>query len=71
MRREKRAREANHTGLNNREQIEDWWREVNRGQAKWVMGIKAGTYYDERWVLYLGDESLNSIPETNITLYVN
>ena len=26
---------------------------------------------DEHWVLYLNDESLNSTPKTNITLYVN
>ena len=34
------------------------------GWAKWVMGIKEGTC-DEHWVLYVSDESLNSIPETN------
>ena len=37
----------------------------------WVMGIKEGTCYDEYWVLYVSDESLNSAPETNIILYVN
>lgn len=26
---------------------------------------------DARWVLYVTDESLNSAPETNMTLYVN
>ena len=41
------------------------------GWAKWVMGIKEGTCYDEQWVLYVSDESLNSTPETDITLYVN
>ena len=30
-----------------------------------------GTCYDEPWVLYVSDESLNSTPETNTTLYVN
>ena len=41
------------------------------GWAKWVMGIKEGTCLDEHWVLYARDESLNSTPETNTTLYVN
>ena len=27
--------------------------------------------WDEHWVLYVSDESLNSASETNITLYVN
>ena len=39
--------------------------------ARWMMGIKEGTCYDEHWVLYVSDESLNSTPETNIVLYVN
>ena len=34
-------------------------------------GIKEGTCWDEHWVLYVSDESLNSTPETNITLYGN
>ena len=38
--------------------------------AEWVMGIKECTY-DEHWVLYINNESLNSTPETSITLYVN
>ena len=38
---------------------------------KWMMGIKEGICYDEHWVLYVSDESLNSTPETIITLYVN
>ena len=41
------------------------------GWAKWVMGIKEGTCWDEHWVLHVSDESLNSIPEIIITLYVN
>ena len=41
------------------------------GVAKWMMGIKEGTCWDEHWVLYVGDESLGSTPETIITLYVN
>ena len=40
------------------------------GWAKWVMGIKEGTC-NERWVLYVSDELLNSIPEINTVLYVN
>ena len=35
------------------------------------MGIKEGICFDEHWVLYVNDESLDSTPETNITLYVN
>ena len=31
----------------------------------WVMDIEEGTC-DEHWVLYITDESLNHIPETNI-----
>ena len=34
----------------------------------WVMNVKEGTCNDEHWVLYVGDESLNSIPKTNIAL---
>lgn len=40
------------------------------GGARWGMGIKEGPC-DEHWVLYVGDESLNSSPANNITLYVN
>ena len=35
------------------------------------MGIKEGTCWDGHWVLYVSDESLNSTPETDTTLYVN
>ena len=41
------------------------------GRAKGVRGIKEGTCWDEHWVLYVSDESLNPIPEIIITLYVN
>ena len=34
------------------------------------MDSKEGTFF-EHWVLYTCDDSLNSTPETNITLYVN
>ena len=36
--------------------------------AKWVMGIKEGTFQDEHWVLYIRDESLGSTPEAKTTL---
>ena len=55
--------------LNDREQTEGWWKEVGGRWARWVMGIKEGTC-DEHWVLHVSDESLNSIPEINIALYV-
>ena len=42
---------------------------MGRGWAKWVTDIKEGAY-DEHWVLYVSDESLNS-HEASITLYVN
>ena len=35
------------------------------------MSIKEGTCYDKHWVLHVSDEPLNSIPETNMALYVN
>ena len=39
--------------------------EGRRGEwDNWVMGIKEGTC-NEHWVLYVSDESLNSIHETN------
>ena len=41
------------------------------GWAKWAMGIKEGTCWDEHWVLHVSDESLNSTPEIIIALYVN
>lgn len=33
------------------------------------MGIKEGIC-DEHWVLCAGEESLNSVPKTSITIYV-
>ena len=41
------------------------------GWARWVMGTKEGTCWNQPWVLDASDESLNSIPETDIALYVN
>ena len=38
--------------------------------AKWVMGIKEDTCWDEHWVFHGSDESLDSTPE-NTALYVN
>ena len=35
------------------------------------MGIQEGTCCHVHWILYVSDELLDSIPETNITLYVN
>ena len=35
------------------------------------MGIKESTVCDEQQVLYVSNESLNSTPQTNITLYAN
>ena len=57
--------------LNNREQTEGWWREVGGRWARWVMVIKEGTSYEEHWLLYVSDESLNSTSETNIVVYVD
>ena len=41
--------------------------EVGGRWARCVMSIKEGTSWDEHWVLYTSVESLNSVPETNIT----
>ena len=38
--------------------------------AKWVRGIKEDTW-DEHWLLYIGDESLESTPEVIIALLAN
>ena len=38
--------------------------------VKWVMGIKEDICV-EHWMLYVSNESLNSAPENNITLYVS
>ena len=40
------------------------------GSVTWVTGIEEGTC-DKHCVLYVSHESLNSTPDTNITLYVN
>ena len=44
---------------------------VGGGMAKWVRGIKEVTCWDEHWVLYIRDESLESTPEIIIALYAN
>ena len=46
-------------------------REGVGGWGNWMTGIKEGTWCDEHLVLYAIDESLNSISETNNTVYVN
>ena len=56
--------------LNYREQTEGWWRKVGGEWARWVIGIKEGAC-DEHWVFYVSDESLNSTPEINFTVYAN
>ena len=63
-------REANpQETLKYREQTEGCWRGAGLGGwTKWVMGIKQDTCWDENWVLYVSDESLNFTPETNIIL---
>ena len=55
--------------LNDRQQTKGWWRETGGGWNKWVRGINKGTCWDEHGVLYVSDESLGSIPETNTALY--
>ena len=35
------------------------------------MGINEGNGWDETWVLYVSDDSLNSTSETNTTLLVS
>lgn len=45
--------------------------EVGRKWARWVMGIKEGSFCDAHWVLFLSEVSLNSTPQTNTALYVN
>ena len=40
------------------------------GWPKWVTGIREVTR-DAHWMLYVSGESINSTPETNITLYIN
>ena len=40
-------------------------------RAKWEIGVKEGTCWDEHWVLYVSDRSLGSAPETKTTIHVN
>lgn len=35
------------------------------------VGVTEGTCHNEHWVSYASNESLESTPETNITLYAN
>ena len=39
--------------------------------GKWMVGIKEVMYWDEHWVFYVNDKSLNSIFEIIIILHVN
>ena len=65
----KTEREANHKRLSKTENtLRVAGGEAVGGWAKWVMGIKEGTCWDEHWVFYVRDESLGSTPETNTTL---
>ena len=41
------------------------------GRTKGVRGIREETCWDEHWVLYISDESQNSIPEIIVALYNN
>lgn len=56
--------------LHARQQTEGCWKEVGREWARQVTGIKEDTC-PEHQGLYVSDESLNTTPEMNITLYVN
>ena len=40
------------------------------GWAKWVMGIKEDTCWDEHWVLYVSDKSLGCTTEAKTIPYV-
>ena len=42
-----------------------------REWAKWVRGIKEDTCWDEQWVLYTRDQSLESTPEIIVALCAN
>ena len=41
------------------------------GWAKWARGIGEDTYWDEHWMLHVGDESQDSTPEIIFVLYAN
>ena len=41
------------------------------GWSKWAKGIKKDTCWDEHWVLYVWNESLDSTPEIIIALNAN
>ena len=65
-------RETNHKRLLNTEnRLRVAGKVSGGGMGRWMMGIKEDTCWDEHWVLYVSDESLNVIPEIIITLYVN
>ena len=39
--------------------------------ANWARGIEEDTCWDEHWVYFVEDESLDSTPEIIIALYAN
>ena len=56
--------------LDSRKQTEGYRREGVEEQGKQVMNIKEGTWFDDHWVLYTINESLNTTSKTNNVLYV-
>ena len=44
---------------------------VGGRMAKCIRGIKEDTCWDEHWVLYIGDQSLESAPKIVVVLYAN
>ena len=46
-----------------------WYGAGGRRKGKWVMGIEEDTCWDERWVLYVSDESQESTLKAKSTLY--
>ena len=51
-------------------QTEGYRREGLGGWGSWLMGIKECKCWDEHWVLYTTNESLNTTSKTNDVLYV-
>ena len=41
----------------------------NKQGSNWVLGIKAGTCWDEHWVLYATNKSLTTTTKTYDVLY--
>ena len=51
--------------------MEDYYKGGGQGDGLNGWWAKEGTSSEDHWVLYVSDGWLHSIPETNITLYVN